>query len=235
MLKWYNKYFYFVLIIQIFLLFQVENYAQRCYTQQYWNNYYSSNPPSLQKKNDIEQLLVEKGYLLQKDESTPFIIPVVVHVIYNNSTENISQEQIVSQLEVLNQDYRKLNSDIVNIPELFSNLAADCNIEFRLAQYDPQGNATTGITRTQTSISIFYYDDDFMKFTSSGGQDIWDRERYLNIWVCDLEDSVLGYSSFPVWDPSTDGVVIDYEAFGTTGTAQAPYNLGRTAVHEIGH
>lgn len=207
-----------VLALMLFLANDSISLAQRCYTQQYSDNYYNSNPLSLSKKNEVEQLVEEKGYLLQQQSTSPIIIPVVVHIIYNSSAENISNAQINSQIEALNRDYRKLNTDVENTPELFYNRAADCNIEFRLAIYDPQGNPTTGITRTETDRIAFYPSDDAMKFSSRGDHGIWDRERYLNIWVCDIGiDGVLGYSSCPVWDPSTDGVVIDYEGFGTMG------------------
>jgi hypothetical protein len=74
-----------------------------------------------------------------------------------------------------------------------------------------------------------------MKYSASGGDDAWDRDRYLNIWVCNLQGTTLGYSSLVGGPKGSDGIVIDYTAFGTTGTATAPYNLGRTATHEIGH
>jgi hypothetical protein len=99
---------------------------------------------------------------------------------------------------------------------------------------DTNGKTTTGIVRRQTHQQGFSYND-AVKFTARGGDDAWDRDRYLNIWVCDLTDGVLGYSSAPGCPRQNDGVAIDYTAFGTTGTAAAPFNLGRTATHEIGH
>lgn len=157
-------------------------------------------------------------------------IPVVVHVIYQNSTENISDAQVQSQIDVLNADFRRTNSDADNT----WSQAADTEIEFCLATSDPSGNATNGITRTSTNTSAFGTNDQ-MKFNSSGGKDAWPADQYLNMWVCDISGSILGYAQFPGGAASTDGVVMDYQYFGTIGTATAPFDLGRTATHEVGH
>ncbi len=157
-------------------------------------------------------------------------IPVVVHVVYNTTAENISDAQINSQLNVLTKDFRRTNSDADGVwPQ-----AADSEIQFCLSTIDPSGNPTTGITRTSTSTTAFSSSDN-MKFNSTGGKDAWPAGSYLNIWVCDLSGGLLGYAQFPGGPASTDGVVIDYQYFGTTGTATAPFNLGRTATHEVGH
>ena len=167
--------------------------------------------------------------------SSPGItIPVVVHVIYNTAQQNISDAQIRSQIDVLNRDYQKHNPDTANIPAYYRSMAADCGFQFVLAGLDTNGKATTGIVRRHTNIVAFSIADD-MKFSVRGGDNGWDRERYLNIWVCNLEGNVLGYSSLVGGPKETDGVVVLFTAFGTTGTATTPYNLGRTATHEIGH
>lgn len=161
-------------------------------------------------------------------------IPVVVHVLYNITEENISDAQIQSQIDVLNKDFRKLNSDIGSVPTAFAGLAADSEVEFCLATVDPNGATTTGITRTSTTKTSFGTDDK-MKYTAQGGKDAWNTSKYLNLWVCDLGTSLLGYAQFPGGSAATDGVVIHYKYFGTIGTATAPYHKGRTATHEIGH
>ena len=161
-------------------------------------------------------------------------IPVVVHIIYNNASQNISDAQIQSQIAVLNRDYGKQNPDTSKIPSYYSDLAANCGIRFALANVDTNGKTTTGIVRRKTNQQSFSYDD-AVKFTTRGGDDGWDRDRYLNIWVTALTSGILGYSSMPGCPKPNDGVVINYTAFGTTGTAAAPFNLGRTTTHEIGH
>ena len=166
--------------------------------------------------------------------SSVLTIPVVVHIIYQNSSQNISNAQILSQIDILNEDFRKNNSDASSVPSAFVGIAADSEIEFCLAVRDPIGNVTNGITRTSTTNSSFSgYTS--MKYSSSGGQDAWNTSNYLNIWVCNLASGLLGFATFPGSNSNIDGVVCDYAYFGNTGTATYPYHLGRTATHEVGH
>jgi hypothetical protein len=161
-------------------------------------------------------------------------IPVVVHVVHKTAAQNISDAQIKSQIDVLTADFRKKNVDIGSVPAPFAPLAADARVEFELAKTDPSGRATNGITRTSTSVNAFS-DDDAVKSAASGGADAWPSDKYLNIWVCQLGGGLLGYAQFPGGPAATDGVVILHSAFGTTGTAAAPFDLGRTTTHEVGH
>jgi len=161
-------------------------------------------------------------------------IPVVVHILYNNNSENISDAQVQSQIDVLNADYQKQNGDTADIPAYYRSLAANCGFRFGLALADTNGQTTTGIIHKYTTSPSFTINDD-IKSSATGGDDGWDRDRYLNIWVGNLTGNVLGYSSVVGGGKATDGVVVLYTAFGTVGTAAAPFNLGRTAVHEVGH
>jgi len=162
------------------------------------------------------------------------VVPVVVHILYNNNNQNISDKQVMSQLVSLNNDFRRRNADTVNTPVPFKSVAADIRIQFCLAKVDPEGNLTTGIIHKYTTAAQFLTDD-AMKFTSKGGDDAWDATRYLNIWVCNLFGQTLGYAVMPGGPLQNDGVVITYSAFGTVGNVIAPYNKGRTTTHEIGH
>jgi hypothetical protein len=164
----------------------------------------------------------------------PYKIQVVVHVVYRTDQENISDAQVKSQIAVLNRDYRATNPDRNQTPLVWKGLVTDPMVEFSLATKDPDGNATDGITRTQTDQSSFG-DDDSVKSAATGGNDPWPTDRFLNIWVCKLAGGLLGYAQFPGGPAKTDGVVILNTAFGTTGIATAPFNLGRSATHEIGH
>ncbi|SLJ96609.1 zinc metalloprotease [Arthrobacter sp. P2b] len=170
------------------------------------------------------------------------VIPIVVHVVHNpaDPAQNISEAQIQSQVDVLNEDFRAGNPDVAGVPAVWADRVADCNIEFRLASQDPDGNPTDGITRTPTTMQFFTTEFDDVKSSNTGGADGWPSDEYLNIWVCnDLKDTIgrtiLGYAQFPGGPPTTDGVVIASFCFGKGGTAQAPFDLGRTATHEIGH
>jgi len=161
-------------------------------------------------------------------------IPVVVHVVYRTGSENISTAQIKSQLAVLNRDYRATNSDKSKTPTVWRGLVTDARIAFVLATKDPHGKKTTGITRTKTTRTSFGTGDT-VKAASTGGADPWPAGKYLNIWVCTLSGGLLGYAQFPGGPTKTDGVVILNTAFGTSGTAKKPFNLGRTTTHEVGH
>lgn len=159
-------------------------------------------------------------------------IPVVVHVLYNNAAQNISDAQINSGIAALNRDFRRRNADTLNTPAHFRHLAADVQIEFYLATATPQGRPTKGIERKYSGRMV-WMPDDKVKHAAQGGLDAWDSRSYLNIWICNLAGAS-GYATPPGSDAKTDGVVIQYNAFGTINTA-APFNLGRTAVHEVGH
>ena len=223
-------------LIFFFLLNSFSLFSQRnCGTMQYHQQMLDEDPSLFQKMQN-QELQIQQWILNNSGiENTSVItIPVVVHVVYYNNTENISDNQIFSQIDILNEDFRRLNSDTINTPTAFSSVAADCEIEFCLAKKDPNGNITTGITRTSTNQSSFSTNDN-VKYTSSGGQDAWNTTNYLNIWVCDLSQGLLGYAQFPGGNVDEDGIVVDYQYFGNIGTATSPYNLGRTATHEVGH
>ena len=173
------------------------------------------------------------GMVRRTARSGTCVIPVVVHVVSKTATQNISDAQIQSQIDVLNRDFRMTNTDVSTVPAAFQPLVADARIEFVLASTDPDGNPTNGIVRVTTTADDFT-DDDKVKAAATGGSDAWPSDRYLNIWVCQLVPW-LGYAQFPGGPAATDGVVVLHTAFGTTGTAAAPFNLGRTTTHEIGH
>ena len=212
------------------------NAQQRnCGTMQHLEFLQSKDPQLKVRMQDNEKKLQNwiKNNANEK-LSNIIAIPVVVHVVYNNNNENISDQQIQSQIDILNEDFRRLNADAVNTPSAFLSVSADCQIEFCLATTDPNGNSTTGITRTSTSQTSFSTNDG-VKYSSSGGVNAWNTSDYLNMWVCDLSGGLLGYAQFPGGTVSSDGVVCDYAYFGNIGTATSPYDLGRTATHEVGH
>jgi hypothetical protein len=162
-------------------------------------------------------------------------IPVVFHVVYNTPAQNVSDSQILEQLNQLNADFSATNSDNIDTPSIFQP-TGNMNIQFCLASRDPNGNPTTGIERRQTSITSFP-SDTTVKYFSSGGLDAWPRDSYLNFWICSISGSILGYATFPGAISSTDGVVMNYFTVGslTSPGPSAYYGFGRTATHEIGH
>jgi hypothetical protein len=161
-------------------------------------------------------------------------IPVVVHVVYRTDEENISDAQVKSQIAVLNKDFRAQNQDRRKVPDVWKSLVIDSNIQFELAKKDPKGGRTTGITRTATTVASLGPDNG-VKAKRTGGVNPWPAARYLNMWVCNLGEGLLGYAQFPGGPAATDGVVVLYTAFGNRGAVRAPFNKGRTATHEVGH
>jgi len=226
------------LFILIILLSTSTMFAQeRCGTTQYLQMLENSKPEIATKRakleKDIQKWIKENPDYQQK---TIITIPVVVHIVYASPQQNITDAQVQSQIDVLNKDYRRTNIDVIMTPSVWQSIAADCEIEFCLTSTDPNGNNTNGITRTQTSQSSFSMQGDPVKDASSGGKDAWPNDDYLNIWVCNLGSSLLGYATPPFGNiGSDDGVVIGYNYFGTQGTVQSPYNKGRTTTHEVGH
>ncbi|SIQ69064.1 M43 family zinc metalloprotease [Pontibacter lucknowensis] len=191
---------------------------------------------SLRTQQAVQQLMRQRpaGQAMQQATIT---IPVVFHVVYKTGSENISDTQVLSQLAVLNEDFRRLNADTTNTPDYFRSFAADTRIEFCLAMVDPNGNPTSGITRTLTNKESFSYFSDQIKSTANGGLDAWDTKQYLNIWIGNLGTSSIGYASSPSALPDRDGVVLHYRTVGAApfNNSLWAYNRGRTATHEVGH
>jgi len=195
----------------------------------YKQNETRNNPALVKSEN---QLLARAGSGIDitgvttegNPTSTIITIPVVVHVLYHSPDQKISDAVIIEQLKTLNQAFRHQNADSVNTPAVFKSLAADCEIQFKLAISDPRKRATTGIVKKYTPVSGWEQNDK-MKFSSEMGDDAWDPKSYLNIWVCNLVDFA-GYSSFVGSAENKDGLVIGFGAFGAGG---------KTIVHEAGH
>ncbi|MBN1185725.1 MAG: T9SS type A sorting domain-containing protein [Bacteroidales bacterium] len=216
--------------------------AQRtCATMDYYNQHLSSQS-FRNARQQIEEYISNYvgSYRLSSSPYQPDVItiPVVVHIVLANPN-SITDAQVVSQINSLNRDYRNTNTETP--PSEFQDEDTDTEVEFRLANIDPSGNNTSGITRTVLAGCFGdtdcngTIDNENHKFTSQGGHDIWDRNRYLNIWVTNLCCGILGYSTFPGDAANLDGVTIGNNCFGIAATNNPDFNQGRTAVHEIGH
>ncbi|SDH66819.1 Pregnancy-associated plasma protein-A [Flavobacterium omnivorum] len=179
--------------------------------------------PTLALRMSKIEAFTEKAMLSGRLVNGKVEIPVVVNVLYRTAAENISLDQIQSQIDVLNEDFNATNSDFTSTPALFSGVAANVGITFVLQ------NVVRKSTRT-TSFST----NDAMKSASKGIAPTT-PSTVLNMWSCNLGGGILGYAQFPGGSSATDGVVMDNNAFGRTGTVSGVYNLGRTATHEVGH
>jgi PKD repeat protein len=218
------------LISAITLLLAVENtYAQQN-TEPCYFDHSVRHADYIQKSEQTLQELLKQQAVLKAATSNIKIIPVVVHVIHNGGTENISDTQIQSQIDVLNEDFRKIpgsNGDGNGV---------DTEIQFCLANITPDGKCTNGIVRIQSTLTNHLtYQRSMLKNLS-----YWDNTRYLNMYVVKTingSSGILGYSSFPGGPPDEDGIVVRHNAFGRTGTVSptSSYNLGRTTTHEISH
>ncbi len=191
---------------------------------------------TIRRQNIETQTQNYAAHQFSRTEAGVVTIPVVFHVIYKTAAQNISDAQCIAQIAQLNLDYARKNTDTTNTPSAFRSLAIDTKIQFCLAQRDPNGIATTGIIHKSTT-STSFIDDDKVKSSTTGGDNAWPSSSYLNIWVCNLGNSLLGYAQFPGDVAATDGVVLLYSSVGSVlspGTA-TPYQYGRTATHEVGH
>lgn len=159
------------------------------------------------------------------------IIPIVFHVIHNYGPENISTAQVLDAVDVLNTNLRALNANIDEVIPEFEGIIADCEIEFRLAQRDPNGNCHPGINRIVSDLT--YVGDSEMKSLIQ-----WPRNMYLNVWVCENAAGAAGYALYPGsvdnWqNADMDGIVLQHSYCGSIGTSN-PYR-SRTLTHEVGH
>ena len=235
----------------------------RCMTPQFIS-YQESLTPGYEKA--VTTTFNEAKTLNAKSNSI-YTIPVVVHIVHNTPAQNIDDSVVFDQIRVLNEDYNRLNADTVNMRADFDIVKGSPKIKFKLAQIDEFGSPTTGITRTATSTTSFgssalftgdFSDLEKVKSTADGGHDPWDTTRYLNIWVCNMAidffgqeiPALLGYATPPSglanWpagstDGLIDGVVIQYQAFGSNNpnpldAGSGPVDvMGRTPTHEVGH
>jgi len=205
--------------------------GRKCLSHEILQQQLAADPAFARRFAEIEEFTQEvlrnpQQYRLLADGSIE--IPVHVNVLWKTAAENVSNTQIQSQIDVLNADFAGTNADASQIPTAFSGVkAGDTRIKFTWS-------STTGLTKKQTTKTSWRTNDD-MKRTSRGGIDPTSPTTKLNIWVCTLSNSILGYAQFPGGASATDGVVILNTAFGNTGTARAPFNKGRTATHEVGH
>lgn len=212
---------------------------------------HSCGTPSPYRADLLEYFDNAEGATLgSQAKMSTYKIPVVFHVLHDNGIGNISEEQIQSALDQLNEDFQRLNSDTsdtrqtANAP--FKQFAAGMDIEFQLAKIDPSGNCTNGIIRknvgnsnTTYNVPSNYPTNEPHKHTSSGGSDAWPRTRYFNIWVVNSIGTgpgiIYGYAQFPGWpdNSNTYGITIRHDDLGTLGTATSGGT--RTLTHEVGH
>jgi hypothetical protein len=219
----------FLLFAATVVLFTTQRLlAQRsCASHEHLQEQMKNDPEFARKVKEKEKSF--NNYIRQADKQkgkpTTLTIPVIVHVVYNTAEENISDVQVQSQIDVLNEDFTAANKDYNNYDAGYGAVKGDANIQFCLVQ----------TVHKQTHKKSFGVNDGVKK-SRQGGDDAIDPEHVLNIWVCNLQ-SYLGYAQFPGGPANTFGIVVHYKAFGRGSQYNlfSAYNLGRTATHEIGH
>jgi len=194
--------------------------------------YFNAHPEERDRAmRDEARLENETSAFSDANRDELIIIPVVYHVIHYNGPENISDAQLYSGIEVMNRDFRKLNPDTADVIADFEDIASDTEIEFRLAQIDPDGNCHTGINRIVSPLT--YIGDGDVKDLIQ-----WPRNSYLNIWVVENANGAAGYSLYPSSVNSNqgagnDGIVVAHDYTGNIGTSNN--YRSRTLTHEAGH
>lgn len=237
--------FSFVRAIQLLILLSICTLNSTAQQHQCFAEHHLENNAELNKEyqKKIAAILENQAANRSLDDIGLITIPVVVHIIHNTDAQNISDAQVYSQIDVLNKAF---NLEAPWITSFYPQ-AADVDIQFVLANTDPEGNNSSGITRTPTSVGIFtispeqasdYPENTYMKLDAHGGKDAWPSDEYLNIWVINCQYYIKGFGSLPgSIAPHLDGVVMNYKYFGNieTGTTYVNYAGGKSCVHEVGH
>ena len=201
--------------------------THRCASHEVLQEQLQQDPGLAARMNEIESVItyIERNPTAGRRVGDIIEIPVVVNVLYKTAAQNISDAQIQSQIAVLNKDFQATNTDYNNTPSTFQGVrAGDTKIRFVFSK-----------TVRKATSKKSWTTNNYMKKSARGGIDPTNPTTTLNMWSCNMGGGILGYAQFPGGSSATDGVVIDDNAFGNTGTAAAPYGLGRTATHEVGH
>ncbi|MDD2386280.1 MAG: M43 family zinc metalloprotease [Bacteroidales bacterium] len=220
--------FLFIFVYSSFFMIAQDDESWHCLTDEIYREILQTNPDALKERAKLQNFVENYVQNIQKSHET-YIVPVVFHVVHYYGIENITYEQIESAIDFMNKDFNLLRADTSGIVETFRPIAADCNIEFRLARKDPYGNCTMGVTRTVSET------------TFAGGEQAkeaaptWPPENYLNIWVVNaLPHGAAGWSYYPGTAPyGSDGVILLHDYVGVTGTSSMSH--GSTLTHEVGH
>jgi len=237
--KWLGIFLFLIIPLSLFSQKINKNTApQRCHTDEKMQMAMDADP-SYKKalEGDLSKPMTSVPSTFGKSSSVVVTIPVHVIICHPPGQSvgtgvNFPLVHVESQITVLNEDFRRTNSDAGNTPSVFA--AADVEIEFCLASVDPSGNPTDGITRYATNDNL--NSDEFSIKSATG----WDRDDYLNIWVGPNLGGLLGWAYLPstgsLPNATLDGVVTASTTFGGPGFGtNVPYHLGRTTTHEVGH
>jgi PKD repeat protein len=207
----------------------------RCGTDEVVAASFASNPQAVLDWNALNDWLIANPVTGNQADNIR-VIPTVVHVFHTYSFNNISELQIKDAIRILNEDFKKQNADLGDVIPEFTNITGNTQFEFRLAQKDPNGNCTNGITRH------------FSAMTSNAGDAVkavssWPRNKYFNIWIVNNISGgsgsgiIAGYAYLPGSAPSAgvDGIILDHRYVGGIGQSNGSDFAKRVITHEAGH
>ena len=219
-------------VILLLVLLPLMVFGQKCMSDEY---------------NATKTFTTERSSIADEDVDLEsiYVINLVFHIVYKDfgemndevprSDDFFNKGDVAFAVECLNRDFNLRNADTSILTDTLRSLPGNMKIEFKLAEVDPDGNVTDGITYTTTNVDFFSYYNDAVKFDSLGGKDAWDTEKYFNVWVCRTTNGLLGYSQFPGGDTETDGVVVLNDIAKEFPQQYPTFNKGRVLAHEIGH
>ncbi|HEY6161187.1 MAG TPA: M43 family zinc metalloprotease [Bacteroidia bacterium] len=220
------------LLMAGFAVFEQAAAQQTCGTDHMYQQQLKKDPSIENKHKQLADFTRQyiQSHPHQRAANTPYIIPTVVHIIHYWGPENISDAQVYDAINIANTDLQRMNADTANVNPPFKPIIGNVNVQLRLAQVDPDGNCTNGITRTASLLT--YNADDNVKAIIS-----WDNSKYLNIWVvAQISFGAGGYSYYPgTAPPGCEGVVVLHTQFGGVGTSCGTNFCRRTLTHELGH
>jgi len=223
--------------ISIFAQQNTEENRVKCHTYEMQDKLFEANPALKESAEILAAEILSRAKDMAvtgvpKDDD-PYIIPVVFHIIHEYGPENISMAQVQDAVRVMTDDFNANSIGIGTVQDPFVDIVGDIGIEFRLAALDPEGNCTNGIVRTVSDVTN--YGGENLKEVSP----IWDRSKYLNIWVCkSIESGAAGYTYYPsslagAFGETNDGIVVRYDYVGSIG--ESSVGRSHTLTHEVGH
>lgn len=229
-----KKYFLTLLIaVATLSSYAQQNDVRICSTFEAWDEMLKTDPQAAIRNASIIPLSqMELNQYAQRNASgtITFTIPVVIHIIHTYGSDNISKAQVMDAMDILNKTYQKRYADTANVIDKFKPIIADCEIQFRLANIDPAGNCTDGITRTYSTLTNSA--SDAVKSIAP----TWDASKYLNVWICtNIASGSGGYSYLPGVQASIDGIVLRSSQFGSIGTSGGSTLAKHSFTHEVGH
>ena len=214
--------------------------VEYCIQHKKQNELIQNNPGAAQVFANDELIRKQEAKNNVATKATVLYIPVVFHILHDGGNENISSDQVIDALEIMNRDYALLNADANTVDTAFTGMPANVDIQFRFATIAPDGTCFSGITRTQNALTYDGSNGTSQVNAIKAGNDVyngeWPGDEYLNIFVCDEIGGAAGYTYNPnnwIGSLMNNGIWVLHTYTGSIGTSSA--GSSRTLTHEVGH